>query len=234
MVRVLRHVVWSTAVAGSVAVAAFGSACAKSNSEEVGQGVCATSGDCPNDGALSQSAIDACNTQISGACGSAYSNYFTCVKSNATCSTAGVSQAPPASTCAAENSALDACLAGGGTDGGTSGGDSGGTTPDSGGSSFDSGSSGGDTGTTTGSCPGDEFSFGEAACQTCADSMCCASVTACSGDSNCGSLVTCIGQCAQNDQTCANACGMQYPSAVSEYNALGMCLESDCATACGG
>jgi hypothetical protein len=231
----VRSVLWSTAVASCVAILGVVSACAKSSDGEAGQGVCASSGSCANDPTLSQSAIDTCNTQISGTCGSEYSDYFACLKANATCSSGGTSVPPPASTCESESGSLSACMAGGssGTDSGSSGTDSGTSTFDSGGQTFDTGTSV-DTGTTTGSCAGDEFQFPTAACQTCVDSMCCSDVTACSGDPTCGSLVTCISNCAQGDQTCANTCGSMYSSAVTEYNNLGMCVMSGCTTACGG
>jgi hypothetical protein len=232
----MRSVLWSAAVAGCVVFVGVVSACAKSNDGEAGVGVCASNGSCANDGTPSSSDVEACNAIVNGPCGSQFTTYANCAASMATCNSSGKSELPTGD-CTSQATSYAQCMAsdGGstGNDGSTTGHDGGTSTFDSG-QTFDTGTTGNDTGTTTGSCPGDQFQFNAAACQTCADSMCCDSVTACSSDQNCGELVTCIGMCAQNDQTCANACGSMYSSAVTEYNDLGTCLMNDCATPCGG
>jgi hypothetical protein len=220
----MRSVLWSAAMAGCFVVVGVVSACAKSSSDEVGEGVCASNGSCPNDVTPSSSAIAQCNAIVSGPCGSQFSVYASCAVSSATCGSNGKSEIP-AGDCTSEAASYQQCLA---SDRGSTGGDGGTTSPDGSstssdsGQSFDTGTTANDTGTTTASCPGDMFQFNAAACQMCADSMCCDSITACTSDQVCGELVQCLG-----------ACGTMYSSAVSEYNALGTCLENDCASACG-
>jgi hypothetical protein len=106
----------------------------------------------------------------------------------------------------------------------------------------DSGVQDSGTGTDTGS-GGDGGSCGTITvgtspnCQPCMNTNCCSQLGACSNDTNCTNLITCLQPCffadGGADQTCENNCGNTAgQTAISEYNAIGQCLQSSCSTVC--
>ncbi|RYI99508.1 MAG: hypothetical protein EON47_16590 [Acetobacteraceae bacterium] len=72
----------------------------------------------------------------------------------------------------------------------------------------------------------------KAACNTCAQSTCCDQIEACVNDAGCVALNNCVAKCASNDQACQQACAGANPDAVPTLNALGECVQGECATEC--
>jgi len=70
------------------------------------------------------------------------------------------------------------------------------------------------------------------ACNTCLVQNCCSQAQACANSSECIALLNCINACAMGDTACENNCGTQHQSGVAPYNAVGMCMQSNCTTAC--
>lgn len=100
-----------------------------------------------------------------------------------------------------------------------------------------SGGTGGVGGGTGGSSNCGDLALTDPACQSCMDSYCCTEMAACDSTSQCYGLLGCIQQnCAT--ATDVGACAEQYCSAyadgVTAYNAVNMCLENNCLSACGG
>jgi MYXO-CTERM domain-containing protein len=85
---------------------------------------------------------------------------------------------------------------------------------------------------------------GQPIAQTCNDcyagatsgqGACVGSVDACLNDANCNGLVTCLNDCAQNDQACVDACASQWQAGISKYNAINSCVcTTGCPSECGG
>ena len=85
------------------------------------------------------------------------------------------------------------------------------------------------------SCPGQNPPTGTGTlklCEECGATFCCTEIEACSGDSTCPTLQTCLLRCEATDQGCISACDNLYPSSVTLYNNLSNCNAQECGQAC--
>lgn len=69
------------------------------------------------------------------------------------------------------------------------------------------------------------------ACGTCMAKSCCAQLSACQGNQQCGTLNNCVQQCG-NDQSCTSACVEQYPQGREPLIAVYECMNSKCTSGC--
>ena len=76
------------------------------------------------------------------------------------------------------------------------------------------------------------LSSGDATCDTCIDASCCAENAACVSDADCTALISCGDAC--RDDACVSACMSAHPGGAAKLNALTSCMQSGCASACGG
>jgi hypothetical protein len=75
-------------------------------------------------------------------------------------------------------------------------------------------------------------SIGASTCRMCIDQKCCLELTTCQNSGPCGSLLTCLGNCADGDQACVNACATANQAGVPPLNNLFDCLDAKCTEAC--
>jgi hypothetical protein len=87
------------------------------------------------------------------------------------------------------------------------------------------------------------YSSENAACNDCAQAMCCVEINGCLGDPGCNDdYVDCTIGCALDDDggagadagltMCLDGCGTQYPKGKGEYDVAIGCAEQACATEC--
>lgn len=69
-------------------------------------------------------------------------------------------------------------------------------------------------------------------CQTCYETWCCATGTACAANENCVSLLGCIFECPTNDNSCYQSCYATYPSGGSDFEAMQSCMATHCTDLC--
>lgn len=63
-------------------------------------------------------------------------------------------------------------------------------------------------------------------------SGCCEADLACSGQSACTGLLSCMLTCASTDVTCQNTCENSNPNGVQPYNEFAACLVTNCSPEC--
>jgi hypothetical protein len=66
----------------------------------------------------------------------------------------------------------------------------------------------------------------------CIKGKCCSELNGCANDTECAALSICVGQCAANDNACANNCLMQHPNGLNALTPLVNCSTMNCATEC--
>ncbi len=90
---------------------------------------------------------------------------------------------------------------------------------------------GGQAGSATGGAGG-----ATAACAKClADALqgpCSTQAAACQGESGCVAILACAGQCTAGDTVCAQACVDNNPTGKATFDALALCTDPICKTAC--
>ncbi len=82
-------------------------------------------------------------------------------------------------------------------------------------------------------CPvGPSTDQGVALCGDCDSTYCCTEIQACSAQTDCQLLQTCLLRCEATDRPCVNACSNLYPAGVTNYNNLTNCASFECSQAC--
>ncbi len=74
----------------------------------------------------------------------------------------------------------------------------------------------------------------DAVCDPCFTTKCEAQCTTASGDANVKALLACYGTCTSGDTACTSACDTQNPQGAAILDTLNTCMQSQCATECGG
>jgi hypothetical protein len=75
--------------------------------------------------------------------------------------------------------------------------------------------------------------YGTNVCASCVSTSCCAESTACASDPTCAAYEGCLGKC-NGDPKCRSLCTIDNPVGTdANVLALGVCLASNCETACG-
>jgi hypothetical protein len=70
------------------------------------------------------------------------------------------------------------------------------------------------------------------ACATCSDTECCDDGEACGADAECLALAKCVATCAQDDETCYEACYTAHPDGAALFSIVGVCGAHKCTTEC--
>jgi hypothetical protein len=76
-----------------------------------------------------------------------------------------------------------------------------------------------------------DVATGDTPCTLCEKTACCPQTTACAGNSDCTSLVSCVTACG-NDTNCASACATSYPGGATTALDLANCVNTSCSSTC--
>ncbi len=69
-------------------------------------------------------------------------------------------------------------------------------------------------------------------CQTCYETSCCATGTACAANNNCVSLLNCLLECPIDDDSCIESCFITFSDGESDFEAMRSCMEISCTDFC--
>ncbi len=70
------------------------------------------------------------------------------------------------------------------------------------------------------------------ACQVCLFTKCDTEMNACVANPECTAILGCVAQCAPANMSCPTACVAQHPMGASDAQAVGLCSNSNCSSAC--